>query len=582
MAMRRALGAVVALFLVALAWVAVWVPFHATDSLIYGRWSRLIGLEGGIDFAGIGPGYLQRPLVYVVQGWLWDLFGFHEWIGRLWMYLFVALLVYAVWRVAAADRGGALTGALAGGLLVATPDVVSLGAAGLTDVPVAATVGLAGVFVLLPDGRRSPWLTALLIALVAALAGLAKVSAFIALFGLGLALFVGPRRELVSRLTSRGVPLAVGAVVALAWNVIQADRTGVALGDFMRGVEGTLSAGVVSYYEQLNAQSRGSFIAGMEWLGPYLTLPLLFGVLYAAVRVAGRPHRLAATIAAPAAVVLSWVLPFLADPGAGGAVGPWDLDRPIAVLGTLALIVPLWLSRDCPEDEAPTRAHLARMLVWALPPAIAWIASAPFQTRYLSPAWVPLYALIAASLWTALRGMVAWRGPRWGWVVVATVCALAVVDLRNLDGLGSRPDGSISAARALGDLGVTGWFDSDEARRAADPSLGALVDATGAALASDPGRVLSVDGRLGFYWPLRTVRGEPQRCPDLRGFGTLVVTQSATGLDAEREARLSGQELDEATGGRAAEVDFWSRCRDPQVEQLTARPGEFAVFRVEP
>jgi len=581
MAMRRALGATVALFLVALAWVAVWVPFHATDALIYGRWSRLIALEGGIDFPGIGAGYLQRPLLYVVQGWLWDVFGFHEWIGRLWAFVFVAVLVYALWRVASLDRGGATVGAIAAVLLVATPDVVALGAAGLTDVPVAAMVALTGVFVLAPDGRRAPWLTALLIVVAAALAGLAKVSAFFALLGLGLALFVGARETLVSRLARRGVPLAAGALIALAWNAIQADRTGVALTDFLRGVEGRVSAGVTSYYEQLNAQSRGSFIAGMEWLGPYLTLPLLFALIYAAVRIVGRPHRLAATIAAPAALLLSFVLPALADAGTSGAVGPWDLERPVAVVGALALVVPLWLSRECPDDETPTRAHLARLAIWALPPTIAWIASAPFQTRYLSPAWAPLYALVAIALWTALRGTMAVRGPRWGWAVVVVLIALAVVDLRNLDGLGSRPDGTISAGRTLSELKLTGWFDADEARAAADPSLAALVDATGAALAAHPGRVLSVDGRLGFYWPLRAVRGEPQRCADLEGFGTLVVTQSATGLEAEREEALGEEALGEATGGHAADPAFWARCRDPRAVLVAARPGEFAVFRIE-
>ncbi len=577
MAMRRVMGAVVALFLAALAWVALWVPFHATDALIYGRWSRLIGLEGGIDFPGIGSGYLHRPLVYVVQGWLWDLFGFHEWIGRLWSFLFVAVLVFSVWRIAAADRGGALTGAIAAVLLVATPDVVSLGAAGLTDVPVAATVALTGVAVLLPGDRR-PWLTAAAIVVTAALACLAKPSAFIALVGLGLALFVGPRERLVGRLLWRGVPLAIGALVALAWDAVQADRTGVALTDFLRGVEGQVSTGVVNYYDQLNAQSRGSFIAGMEWLGPYLTLPLIFGLVYAAIRVVGRPHRLSVTIAAPAAVVLSWLLPFLADPGAGGTVGPYDLDRPLAVLGTLALIVPLWLARNCPDEEAPTRAHLARMLIWAIPPTLAWVASAPFQTRYLSPAWAPIYALVAASLWTSVRGMAVWRGARWGWVVVGVLCALAVVDLRNLDGLGSRPDGSVSAARAVRDLGVTGWFHADRAFRAADPSLAVLVDDTAAALDRDPGRLISVDGRLGFYWPLRTTRGEPQRCDDLDGFGTLVVTESALGLDPAREAKLTGADLEEATGGHAAQIAFWERC--PGVEQLAHVPGQFAVFRV--
>jgi 4-amino-4-deoxy-L-arabinose transferase-like glycosyltransferase len=579
---RRALGAVVGLFLVAITFVAVTVPFHATDALIYGRWSRLIELDGGLHFPGIGAGYLHRPLLYVVQGWLWELFGFHEWIGRVWALAFLLVLVWAVWRLAALDRGGALAGGLAAVALVASPDVVALGAAGLTDVPVAALVALTGLLVLAsgrgrggdPDSPRGSVPHAVLIALVAALAGLAKPSAFVALVGIGLALLIGSRATLVRRVLWRGIPLALGTLLALVWDAIQANRLDVGLTDFLRGADTTLSTGVLDFYEQLNAQSRGSFIAAMEWLGPYLVLPLLFALVYAVARVAGRDHRWSATLAAPAALVLSIVAPLIAS----GAAGPYSLDRPVAVLATLALIVPLWWARDCPEEEAPTRQHLARMLVWATPPTLAWIASAPFQTRYLSPAWAPIYVLVGAALWTALRGTASHRREL-GWVVVAVLCLVAVFDLRNLDGLGSRPDGSINATRAIRELGVSGWLHPDRARAAADPSLAALHDATASALGA-PGRLISADGRLGFYWPLRTTRAEPQRCADLRGFSTLVVTQSATGLSAERSRRLTPEERAQATGGHAADPSFWPACRDPRARLLAAVPGQFAVFRV--
>lgn len=577
MGVRRALGAVVALFLLALTWVAIWVPFHATDALIYGRWSRLIELRGNVEAPGLGAGYLHRPLVYVVQGWLWEAFGFHEWIGRLWSLLFVVVLLHAVWRLAEGDRGGAVTGGIAAVVLIATPDVVSLGAAGLTDVPVAALVAATGVLVLAPSRHRAPALNVVFIVAAAVLAGLAKPSAFIALAGVGLALLIGPRETLRARVVGRGVPLALGVVLALVWDGIQAHRLHTGLVSFLQGADVRIATGVVNYYQQLTAQSRGSFIAGMEWLGPYLTLPLIFAVIYAVARVAGRTHRLSATVAAPAAIVLSWLLPFLADP-AGGTVGPYDLHRPAAMVTTLALFVPLWLARECPEEEAPTRAHLARMLVWAVPPTLAWISSAPFQTRYLSPAWAPLAVLIGAALWTAVRGT-AVRGRAWGWAVVVVVCAMGVVDLRNLDGLGARPDGSIDAARTVRALGVSGWFDTARARTAADPSLAALVDATGTAMRT-PGRLITVDGRLAFYWPLRAVRGEPQRCGDLRGYRTFVVTESATGLDAARAKRLSGSDLRAATGGRAAQIGFWSRCRNPRLRKIAVQPHQFAVFRV--
>jgi 4-amino-4-deoxy-L-arabinose transferase-like glycosyltransferase len=578
MAMRRVLGAVAALFLVTLAWVAVWVPFHATDSLIYGRWSRLIGLEGGIHFddQGIGSGYLHRPLVYVVQGWLWELFGFHEWIGRVWSYLFVVVLFYVVFRVASVDRGGALTGAIACVLLVASPDIVAGGAAGLTDVPVAAMCGVVGLLVLFP-GQRAPAVSALAIAVFSALAILAKPSAPFALLGIGLALFIGARETLVWRLIWRGAPMVLGSVVALVYDLVQAHHMGVPINTFLAGGNGDPeAAGVTTFYQQLNAQSRGGFILAMEWLGPYLVLPLLFALLYAVLRVATVRHRLAATIAAPVALVLSYVLPALANSGVSGAVGPWDTQRPIAVLGTIALIIPLWLSRDCPEEDVPSRAHLGRMLLWALPPTVIWIANSPFQTRYLSPAWVPLYALVGVALWTALRGL-AVRRAALGWAVVAIVVVLGLVNFRNLDGMGSKPDGSISAVNAVRTLGVTGWFHQDDARRAADETLGTLVDATGAAMQGG-GKLISVDGRLPFYWPPRTTRDAPQACGDLDGYRVLVVTESATGLDAAREKQLTASELADTTGGRAAQPAFWRRC--PGVTQTAELPGQFAVFRV--
>ena len=188
--------AVVALFLAAVLWVAVWVPFHATDSLIYGRWSRLIADTGDLHFDGVGSGFLHRPLVYVGEGWLWRVLGFSEPVGRLWMALFLVVLVAAVWRLAAIE-GGAAVGALAGVLLVATPDVVALAASGLTDVPVAALHravrrGRPGR----PAQRRAALRR---LAVTAALAILAKPSALPAVAGLG----ARPARQAARRLEAR-------------------------------------------------------------------------------------------------------------------------------------------------------------------------------------------------------------------------------------------------------------------------------------------------------------------------------------------------------------------------------------------
>ncbi|UGS38733.1 ArnT family glycosyltransferase [Capillimicrobium parvum] len=568
---RWAMTAVVALFLAAVLWVAVWVPFHATDSLIYGRWSRLIADTGNLHFDGVGSGFLHRPLVYVGEGWLWRVLGFSEPIGRLWMALFLVVLVAAVWRLAAIE-GGVAVGALAGVLLVATPDVVALAASGLTDVPVAACIALCGVVAL--AGPRTGGLRFAALAVTAALAILAKPSALPAVGGLALALLVKPRGDWKRDWAA----LVVGGVVALGWDAWQAHEIGTGFVSFLQGADSDLARGVVSYYQQLNAQSRASFILGAGWLGPYLLLLLLFGLVYGAGRaLPGWTHRRAATVAAPAAVAGAIVLPLVA----GGDVGPFDTSKPAALLGTLLLIVPLWWSRDCPEEAAPSRPHLLRMLIWAAPPAVAWIVSAPFQTRYLSPAWAPLFVLIAAATWTAVRGTLAQRraGPALALGVVAVLCAMAIFDLRNLDGLGARSDGTINAASAVRELGVTGWFDRDRAERAADPDLAALHAAVDRAMAR-PGRLVTLDGRVGFWYPRRTVRAEAQRCAAVLGFSTLVVVQSSLGLDAERERRLTPSERAEATGGNAADPAFWARCHDPRLEVVAQRPGQFTVFAV--
>ena len=149
---------------------------------------------------------------------------------------------------------------------------------------------------------------------------------------------------------------------------------------------------------------------------------------------------------------------------------------------------------------------------------------------------------------------------------------LAIFDLRNLDGLGNRPDGSNNAVRTVRSLGVSGWFEPDRARAAADPGLAALHDAVGTALERRGGRLVSLDGRLGFYWPRNAVRAEPQRCEQLRGYSLLVVTQSRTGLDRAHQRQLSKSDLAQATGGRAADPAFWKRCRAPATRLLAARP----------
>ena len=246
----------------------------------------------------------------------------------------------------------------------------------------------------------------------------------------------------------------------------------------------------------------------------------------------------------------------------------------------MLLIVPLWWSRDCPEEAAPSRPHLLRMLIWAVPPALAWIVSAPFQTRYLCPAWAPLFVLIAAATWTVGPRTMAARGragARLG--VVAVLCAMAIFDLRNLDGLGARTDGTINAASAVRELGVTGWFDRDRAERAAaDPDLAALHAAVDQAMAR-PGRLVTLDGRVGFWYPRRTSGRRRSSAPPARLLG------SSSSPLRSASTRSASAELTPARARRghrrpAADPAFWARCRDPRLGVVAERPGQFTVFAV--
>jgi 4-amino-4-deoxy-L-arabinose transferase-like glycosyltransferase len=101
--LRLAFAATALLTLATGLLLAVTVPFHSGDALAYGEWSRLIAMEWSIRFPAITDQTYHRPFFYVVQGVLWGVFGFHEWIGRLLALSFTVLLVAATAWLAARD-----------------------------------------------------------------------------------------------------------------------------------------------------------------------------------------------------------------------------------------------------------------------------------------------------------------------------------------------------------------------------------------------------------------------------------------------------------------------------------------------
>jgi 4-amino-4-deoxy-L-arabinose transferase-like glycosyltransferase len=567
---RRALTALVALVGAACLVVAVTVPFHATDALIYGLWSRLLADHGGFHFAELSNAYYHRPLLYVAQGELWRLFGVHEWIGRLLALGFGAGLVLTTAALAdagaglrRAGRSWGLAGAFAAVALLASPDVAQLAFSGLTDVPVAALCGLVAVALWSGPGGR--WRPAL-IALAAGAAVLAKPSGIPAVLALGLAhLLVGPRAELRDRVLRGCLPVALGLAAALAYDLQQAHSLGESLPDFLKGAlpsSDPLMGRIVDFYAELNRRSAREVVLAGQWLGPYLTLPLLFGLGYGLLRAAGVTHRSAATVAAPAAALGSWLAPVAA--GHGLASGPFDPQRPVAAVVTIAFAAVVWQARRAPAEAAPDRDWYRRMLIWVVPTALAWVVQAPSNTRYLAPAWPALFALAAVGLVVVARGAAtrrAWAVPAIG----AVLAVAAVADLRNLDSLRSTPDGDVNAVTFVRSLSVDDVLHPERMRAAADPQLGGALAVLRPLLGAE-GRLVTGDGRLGFFFPGRTRRIAARRCADLRGAAAFAL------LDATRNT----QQLPSDVPGTA----FWSRCRSPRTRLVARVPGSYAVFAV--
>lgn len=532
----RLVQAFLAAILAFTLFLALVVPYHATDALVFGPFSELIGRDGGFLFDQIGSPPYSRPVFYVLQGGLWWLLGMHEWLGRLLSLAFFALLLWSVHRLA---RDRSLPPAapwLAVVLLFACPDVVVQAIAGQTDVPVAAVLASTGVLLwrVRPSGRA-----AVLVAVAAAAAVLCKATALPALAGLALACLLGDRRELAGRLRYGVLPLALGTAAGLVYGVIMARHFGLALNEFLGGsvtaapaptggggAVGTTvgsapsaASRVGSAVTQFTDSARPAILLRVEWLGPYVRMLALFSLVYAAGRTVGLRHRIVAWAALAIGFLAYWIGPEVLS-GGGGV-----LDTGAgAVLGSVLLLVPLAAVAWCPPELRASRLLLARLLAWGLPPLLAWgLFGILGDTRTLSPAWPPFFVLLGGVLAMGVAGL---RRRAVGAAAAAVVLALglAVLDVRNYDGLGPRPDGTVDSLRALRDLTPSTWTDPARARIAADPQLGGEVADARAARAASAGRVWTTDGRLGFFFlDDATVRQPPARCAQLHGYRVVAV-----------------------------------------------------------
>jgi hypothetical protein len=302
-------------------------------------------------------------------------------------------------------------------------------------------------------------------------------------------------------------------------------------------------------FSDFTGSVRPSVLGRVEWLGPYLRVVILFALIYSAARAVRIGHRAAALGALVAAFLAFWIAPAVLE-GGGSA-----LDAGAgAVLGSMLLLVPLAAVALCPPELRISRLLAARLLIWGLPPLLAWAVFGIIgDTRTLSPAWPALLTLAGAVVAMGVAGLRT-RSALAAAAAVVLLVGLATLDLRNFDALGARPDGTINSVRAVRDLTPGTWLHPARAREAADPQLGGEVAAIASALPPG-GKVMTNDGRLGFYWLGRVTVGQPpQRCADLRGTDVLALLLNVPQpFDASR-----------------------FRCLTP----VRVVPGSYAVYRV--
>lgn len=541
---RLAMWALGGLFVVASLVLAVTIPIHATDALTYGEWSRSIGETGDLHFDGVGPAHYHRPLFYVLQGWIWGIFGFHEWLGR------VLALVFTVWMLGATAwlasrsrmRGG--VAAFAIGLLCLVPDVRKATVSGLSDIPLAALVATtAAVAWSARLGRARPWL----VAASAALAVLAKPTALVALVGLVGALAIGSTGW--RKWVMAAAPVAAGAAIGLAWDVAHAIHLDLGLMEFLR-------AGSTGFYADLARSARADQLLGLQFVGPDLRPVVALAVAYGILRVAGLGHARARFLAPATGVLAAVTLPVLAD--ATAIHEPFRTTG--STIGFLALAATGFGLVWCPVDRAPERAWLARLLVLAVVPYAVWNLFGAYDTRLGSAAWPGLIALCALCLAAAVEGL-ATRGPALVALPVAAILALAVFAYTDLDGLGKE---QWSEFRRLG----TGeLFDERRARGIVLPQLQKVIDLTAPEMGSD-GRMMSAEGSLRFYFPRRVEQSYARSCDDLDGLRAFVLlTDEGTQAYMRDVARVPWDPA------------YWAACRG--LSQLSDGSGGYAVYRVE-
>jgi 4-amino-4-deoxy-L-arabinose transferase-like glycosyltransferase len=528
--------------------IAYVIPLHAQDALTFGEWSRLIAQNWHFHYPTVTGQEYGRPLFYVLQGWLWGGLGVDDSSGRILSLFFsMLLLVAVVWLVREERDWGVLAGLLAALALLATPVFAFQMVSGLTDVPVAAFIALAGALVW---GRRPTPARAVAAGVAAGLAMLTKPSALLALIGLALAqLLVSESWR--GRLLYRFVPLCAGLAAGLAYDLTQARYV-------HQGLRTFLQSGVSSgYYRSLANEARRYALFDGNWFGDGLRVAAFFALLYAVLRLAGVGHRLAVLAGVPGALAASWLGPWFAAHQARVTVGA--LHSPGAAATAIGTAAFLGLGLVSDRGAVPSRGELARFAVWALPTAVAWAVYGAYDQRLLAPGWPPLLALVVLSALPAATALV-----RRGSLAVALPFALFALvvasNVYNLDGL--HKSGWDQLRR------TNDWFNRDQTRAIVLPALSrSLIIVRHEMRPGDS--MISPEGAFRFFYPGHVAQSFPNKCEDLRPFRVFV-------LATDEGSKRYMQDFLHVSG----EPSFWAACASPHLTQLSDGSEGYAVFRV--
>jgi hypothetical protein len=529
-------GLAVSGFVVAGALLAVTLPYHQWDSFGFGDWSRAIAQHGTIDPFSAGAQSAARPVFYELQGLLWSVTGISFAAGRLLSLAFAVLFVGSVGWLQRGLTRDPLEVALAVACALAIPVFSAQSLSGQTDVPAAAMVALVAALAL-RSSRGAVGQGALVAAAVAAV--LTKQTVLIALVPFAAVLFA-------ARLRAAGAVLAAGLGLGLAYDLEMAHRFHTDLSTFLREGSGGIWA-------QLADQTRHDAVLRADVLGAGLRLPLIFGLVYAIVRLARVPHRLAVGLGLAVGLVWSIAGPLAAGVPNGAFAHPEDgftLVGFAVILGASSLL---------PADAAPRPRTLAFALALGVPPLGVWVAAGTYTDRLAAGAWPGLAVLIACVIAAGIRGLA--RGGVLMALAPAAVIAMAVwMSLASLDGLHG------SMWTEYRSLGWSGLGDKARTMHVVLPALQSTLATAESQLAG--GRLVTGDPMIPWFLPGVVDTKTPATCRDVVGYRVFVLL---TGDESIAEAR---------DAGRLATPEQWAQCSSPKLQQLSDGSNGYAVFAV--